>query len=327
MTAEQGTIAVTGATGLVGSHLLPLLLKRGYRLRVLSRRPWPDSPGVTRICGDIRSNHAVRNLVRGCSAVIHLAGIAHTSLRSQSEREEAEAINVGGTRNMLAAAGDTGANRVLLVSSAHVYLGQEGVELDEQSATAGDSFYARTKLMVEQAGLEAVGAGGLGVVIARPCLVYGPGVRFNLEALMRAIRGRYCFLIRGTNPIRSFLSVHNASAGIMHLLEFGQSGRIYNLADQDPLPLVEFVNSLADLLQVSRPWKMPQCVMRAAVEGAESLQRIGLRVPINRETLRKFTVSFTLDVSRLAALGFRWPETGSATRRSMVEAYLGSYKQ
>jgi nucleoside-diphosphate-sugar epimerase len=325
-TTEPGTIALTGATGLIGSHLVPVLLGKGYTLRVLSRQPQQGSPGVTQICGDIRSVDTARDLTRGCSALIHLAGIAHTSLRSQAERDEAEGINVGGARNMLAAARQSGAHRVLLASSAHVYAGQEGTQLDEQSPTAGDSFYARTKLMVEQAGLESARASALKVVIVRPCLTYGPGVRFNLASLMRAIRGHYYFHVWGSNPMRSFLSVTNAAAGITHLLESGQSGKIYNLADQNPLPLGEFVNSLADLLHVSRPWNVPMFAMRAAIAGAAPLQWMGLRSPINRESLRKLTVSFTLDVSRLAASGFHWPDAGAATRMSMVEAYLGPRK-
>ena len=323
---EQRTIAVTGATGLIGSHLVPVLLSKGYTLRTLSRQPQQESAGITQICGDIRSVETARDLIRGCSGLIHLAGIAHTSLRSQSERDEAEGINVGGARNMLAAARESGAERVLLVSSALVYAGQEGTELDEQSPTAGDSFYARTKLLVEQAGLESASAGGPDVVIVRPCLTYGPGVRFNLASLMRAIRGHYYFQVRGRNPMRSFLSVTNAAAGILHLLESGQSGKIYNLADQKPLPLGEFVNSLADLLHVSRPWNVPMFVLRAAIAGAAPLQWMGWHSPVNRDSLRKLTVSFTLDVGRLAASGFRWPDTGLATRMSMVEAYLDPRK-
>jgi nucleoside-diphosphate-sugar epimerase len=237
--------------------------------------------------------------------------------------DEAERINIDGARSVLAAAQDGGVERVLLVSSAHVYAGQEGTELDEHSPTSGDSFYARTKLMVEQAGLEAACA-SLAVVIVRPCLTYGPGARFNLESLMRAIHGHYYFGVRGTSPMRSFLSVGNAATAIAHLLQAGENGRIYNLADQSPMPLVEFVNSLADHMRVSRPRNLPLFVIRTAIAGAAPLQWMGLRSPINRESLRKLTVSFTLDINALAASGFRWSDDGRVTRKRMVDAYLGS---
>lgn len=324
MATQKKTIAVTGASGLIGVHLLPVLLGEGYQLRVLSRRLQESSPGIIQLQGDIRSADAVCHLMRGCNAAIHLAGVAHTSLRSQAEMDEAFQINVGGTRNVLAAAQNAGVERVLLASSAHVYAEQEGMELDEQSPTAGDSFYARTKLMVEQAGLEAANTNRLTVVIVRPCLTYGPGVRFNLESLMRAIQGHYYFHVRGRNPIRSFLSVGNAAAAIMHLSQVGTNGRIYNLADEVPLPLVQFIDSLADLLKVQRPRNVPMFAIRSAISVAALLKRMGLHTPITRESLRKLTVSFTLDVTALASSGFRWSDDGLVTRKRMVEAYLAS---
>ena len=324
MNAARGTIAVTGSSGLIGSHLVPVLLARGYRLRVLSRRPRPHSVGITQICGDIRSLAVTRELVRECSTVIHLAGIAHTSLRSQVEREEAEQINLGGAQNILRASRDGGVCRVLLASSAHVYAGQEGSGLDEQSPASGDSFYARIKLLVEQMGLETSSTSALQVIIARPCLTYGPGVRFNLASLLRAIRGRYYFQIRGVNPMRSFLSVGNAAAALLHLAEQGEAGTIYNLADRQPVALAEFVNSLADLMHVARPWQIPRCMVHAAIAGAVPLQWLGWNAPVNRDSLRKLTVPFTLNVERLAASGFRWPDSGWAAKISMVESFLAS---
>jgi nucleoside-diphosphate-sugar epimerase len=324
MAIQKKTIAITGASGFIGSHLLPVLLGEGHRLCVLSRHPQQDMPGISHIRGDIRSSHTVRDFVRGCSTVIHLAGVAHTSLRSQLEMDEAERINVDGARNVLAAAQDASVERVLLVSSAHVYTGQEGIGLVEHSSTSGDSFYARTKLMVEQAGLEAASTNRLDVVIVRPCLIYGPCVRFNLESMMRAIHGHYYFGIHGTNPIRSFLSVDNAARAIAHLSQFGTSGRIYNIADQSPMPLTEFVNSLADHMRVSRPRNLPMFAIRAAIAGASPLQWMGIRSPINRDSLRKLTVSFTLDVNMLAASGFQWSDDGQTIRKKMVDAFLGS---
>jgi nucleoside-diphosphate-sugar epimerase len=264
--------------------------------------------------------------MRGCSAAIHLAGVAHTSLRSQAEMDEAERINVDGARNVLAAAQKAGVERVLLVSSAHVYANQEGMELDEHSPTTGDSFYARTKLMVEQAGLEAASGNRMAVVIVRPCLTYGPAARFNLESLMRAIQGHYYFGVRGISPMRSFLSVGNAAAAIAHLLQAGENGAIYNIADQSSLPLAEFVNSLADYMQVSRPRNLPMFAIRTAIAGAAPLQWMGLHSPINLESLRKLTASFTLNVNALAASGFRWADDGPVTRKRMVDAYLESRK-
>ena len=222
MATEKKTIAITGSTGLIGAQLFPIFLEKA-----IDCAPSVAVPNRIRLASvkfrGIFDRRIARDLMQGCNAVIHLAGVAHTSLRSQSEMDEAEGINIDGARNVLAAAQDAGMERVLLASSAHVYAGQEGMELDEHSPTAGDSFYARTKLMVEQAGLEVASENRIAVVIVRPCLTYGPGVRFNLESLMRAIQGHYYFGVRGICPMRSFLSVGNAAAAIAHLLKAGEN--------------------------------------------------------------------------------------------------------
>ena len=124
--------------------------------------------------------------------------------------------------------------------------------------------------------------------------------------------------------MRSFLSVGNAASAIMYLSQAGVNGRIYNLADEAPLPLVEFIDSLADHMKVHRPRNVPMLAIRAAINGAEPLRWMGLRSPINRESLRKLTASFSLDVKTLAASGFRWLDDGLATRKRMVEAFLAS---
>jgi len=323
MPKQKSVIAITGSSGLIGSHLVPVLANEGFEIRVLRRRLQNDSPGFTQIHGDIRSLPALCALMAGCSSVIHLAAIAHTSLRSKAELEEAEQVNVGGTQNVLSAAEVCGLARVLLVSSAHVYALQDGMSVTESSPTAANSVYARTKLRVEQAGLDAANKGRLTVVIVRPCLTYGPGVRFNLELLMRAIRSRYYFHASGRSPIRSFLSVGNAARAIAHLINVGRNGEIYNLADESPMPLVQFVDSLADLMQVPRPVKVPRFLLQGAVACLAPLDRLGYS-PLNREALRRLWVSFSLDVNALAASGFRWADDGLVTRQRMVEAFLRS---
>ncbi len=324
MATTERTIAVTGSSGLIGSHLVPVLLRKGFRLRVLSRRLPESSPlGVEIIRGDVRSRAKMAALVRGCDAVIHLAGIAHTSLRSQADVDEAQETNVEGTRNVLDASRNAGVERVLLASSAFVYAGQAGTDLNEQCPTAGESIYARTKLLVEEAGLKMADRDRLSVVIFRPCLTYGPGVRFNLESLMRAIQRRYYFHIRGRNPMRSFLSVDNCVSGISHLLLHGKNGQIYNLADEHSLSLADFVNSLADLMRVARPISLPIGAVRAAIASTLPLQWMGFRSLINSESLRKLTQSFTLNVGALAQTGFIWSD-GYDARKKMVDAYLQS---
>lgn len=324
MNEQKKTVAVTGGTGFIGSHVLSLLASRGYDVRLLSRRAADPRDGVSLVEGDVRSREAVIELMRGCQSVVHLAGIAHSAVRLPAEIRKVQEVNVGGTQNVLAAAKAAGVGRVLLASSALVYRNQEGMDLDEGSATAPDTVYARSKLEAERAGLKAAEDGRMSVCIARPCLTYGPGVRTNLESLMGAVRRHYYFHIRDKNPMRSFLSVGNAAAAMLHLLRSGESGRIYNLADRTPRLLAEFVDAIADQMSTSRPRTLPLIALQAAIVAAGPLQWMGIAQTLNSDSLRKLTTSFTLNVGVLSESGFCWLNDEMSTRKEMVDSYLES---
>ena len=304
--AQTRTIAVTGGSGLIGSHLLRRLRKAGSGLRVLTRTPQQEMSGTQYILGDLSDDASLRNLVEGAAMVVHLAGIAHTSLPTRESRIRARAINVDGTQRLLEAAGDAGAGRVIVASSAHVYAGQSGIGLDESSPTSGDSVYAEMKLAVETAAADAR-SNGLDVVVIRPCITYGPGVRFNLVSLMKAIRKGYYFHVGSVDPVRSFLSVDTAAAAIIHLLSIQVASHTYNIADRQPVHLVEWVNGLADRMKVRRPRTLPIGVLRATAVLLSPAAAMGFPALLTSESLKKLITSFSLDVSALARTGFLWP--------------------
>lgn len=317
--AQARTIAVTGGSGLIGSHLLKRLREDGSSLRVLTRTPQPEASGTQYILGDLGDAASLRNLVKGATVVVHLAGIAHTSLPTKESRLRARAINVGGTQRLLEAAGDAGAGRVIVTSSAHVYAGQSGIGLNESSPTLGDSAYAEMKLAVEAAATDAW-SNGLDVVVIRPCITYGPGVRFNLASLMKAIRGGYYFHAGSVDPVRSFLSVDAAAAAIIHLFSTKDASRTYNIADREPVHLVEWANGLADRMRVQRPHTLPMGVLRATALLLSPAVAMGFPAPLSTESLNKLTTSFSLDVSALARTGFLWPSTTDEILYQTVQA-------
>jgi UDP-glucose 4-epimerase len=257
--------------------------------------------------------------------VVHLAGVAHTTLRTDAARVKARQVNVDGTQNLLDAARELAVDRVIIASSAHVYAGQTGVGLSESSPTAGDSAYAQMKQDVE-ASVRAAVAMGLDAVVIRPCIVYGPGVRYNLDSLMRAIRRGYYVHPGGCNSLRSFASVDTVAAAILHLLRAGKMGAIYNIADRKPVHLVNWVNSLADQMEVKRPRTVPIGLLRIAATLLTPFARIGLPAPLTLESLAKLTDSFSLDLTALESTGFVWPDTKDAVLSEMVAAAAESRK-
>lgn len=154
----QMRIAMTGATGYVGSAVLGKLLRREHEVRALVRRPERAGPlgdlGVEFVAGDLDSPAALRALVEGVEAVVHLVGII-----VESGSQTFEAVHVRGTQSLLAASREAGVPLFVHMSA----LGARG------DATA--TKYHRTKAQAE----EAVRASGMPHVILRPSLIAGPG--------------------------------------------------------------------------------------------------------------------------------------------------------
>jgi uncharacterized protein YbjT (DUF2867 family) len=160
-----GLAAVTGATGFVGRRLLPVLASRGWRLRILARRPpepgWADwaapgfEPEVTR--GDLEDDAALAALTRGADVVVHGAGLIKAAGRS-----DFAAVNVKGAERVARRAG---AGRMVLLSSL-------------AAREPGLSDYAATKRAGEAAAMAVLGDR---LTILRPPAIYGPGDRETLS--------------------------------------------------------------------------------------------------------------------------------------------------
>ena len=160
-------LALTGATGFVGAHLLDLAIGRGHEVRALTRRAQPAREGVTWIEGTLDRPDALASLVEGADAVIHVAGVINAP-----DAAGFEAGNVAGTSSMLAAAEGAGVERFVHVSS---------LSAREPKLSLYGASKARSEALVE--------ASPLSTAIVRPPAVYGPGDRETLELFRMAKRG------------------------------------------------------------------------------------------------------------------------------------------
>ena len=210
------TIAITGATGFVGSRVVALA---DTPLRALARRPQPARPGVTWVAGDLADSTALARLCAGASAVIHIAGIV-----SAPDRAGFDAGNVAGTAAMLAAAKAAGVARFVHVSS----LAAREPQL---------SMYGASKAEAEA----LVRASGLDWVIVRPPGVYGPDDREMLDIYRLAARGLYIappgrlslvhvddlaralLALAGAGPSRQLLEIDDGAAGGISHPEFARA--------------------------------------------------------------------------------------------------------
>jgi len=237
------TVLVTGAGGLVGTHVLEALRARGERPRALVRehaRALVESLGAEPVIGDATDAVTWDRAARGVRAIVHGAALVVT----RSTFEEFTRVNVGGTRLAIEAARRNRA-RLIHISSVSVYgrtevydAGRDGVsEQYEFQPLPADDFYARTKraadLLVQDAGRD-----GLDAIAIRPNVIYGERDRLFTNRLLANLRRGFIPQIGpGTNHLSCVYAGNVASAIVAALDAPARSGfRAYNVTrDAEPL--------------------------------------------------------------------------------------------
>ncbi len=294
---------VTGASGLLGSHVLNELLARGESVRALIRNPAHAMPlqarGAEMIVGDIRDPAVMAEAVQGVDVVQHCAA----AVGPQCSKAEIYETNFGGVRTLLDACQRNGKCRVVLVSSVNV-LGTRNLDPATEDLPRRRSHdpAADVKILAEQLAEEYQAQGG-DVVIVRPGFIYGPGDRHNLPRLARAIRrGKFAFLGSRDNVV-PILHVEDAvQALLLAGTQPGARGRIYNITDGSRTTIGEMATYLAELLDCPPPVKrLPYFVASMGCMVFEALRKLGARrkpAPINRAALRFLGTSRFVDIRR-----------------------------
>ena len=174
------SILITGGAGFIGSHAVEASVRAGRRVRVLDDFSTGRRSNISRwlaqievVEGDVRDLELTREAARGCELVLHLAAVASVT-RSLDDPEETRAVNVGGTENVLVAAREAGARRVVVASSCAVYGDPDDLPVDEWTVLQPRSPYADSKAVVERLCLSLCDRGGLDIGPLRFFNVYGP---------------------------------------------------------------------------------------------------------------------------------------------------------
>jgi UDP-glucose 4-epimerase len=240
------TILVTGASGLVGSRLLPRLAHAGYECRALVRGDLPLSAGVTGIRGDLLDAASLRQAVEGVDAVVHLAALFRTGNEADIWR-----TNLDGTRSLLeAVAAHAPRARFIMTSTGNVYdaeASRPGREDDVPTPTAA---YPASKLAAEALVRES----GLTWCVLRLPFVYGDGDG-HLES-MSALVPRF-----GLHPAHTYSVIHHrdVATAVGLALSGVMDGRIVNVCDDAPMTVLEMVELGGGQLESSaepltNPW-------------------------------------------------------------------------
>ena len=173
----MGSIFVTGGTGYLGSNLVAKLLEAGEEPVILARNPPGEGdrhPSVRLVRGDVQDMESLRRGMTGCDRIFHAA--AHVRMWDP-DPQRFEAINVGGLRNLLRAAEETGVSRIVYTSSFIALGPTDGAIGDEDWEPSGRTYYneyERTKAVADRLAREEARRGAP-LIILYPGVVYGPG--------------------------------------------------------------------------------------------------------------------------------------------------------
>jgi UDP-glucose 4-epimerase len=234
-------IALTGATGFIGRHLLRELPRRSYRVQVLLRRPSELPEGASgAIIGDLAAPQNMAAALRGVDAVVHSAGLAHAM--SGHPEDDYRVLNTEATVGLARAAERAGVKRFVFLSSIRAQSGPVAdTVLTEALPAQPTDPYGRSKLAAEE-GLATL---SIDWVALRPVLVYGPGVKGNMAALLRIAQLPVPLPLGGLSARRSLLSVDNLAAAVDTVLRApGRLRRPLIVADEQALTVAEMVAAL-----------------------------------------------------------------------------------
>jgi nucleoside-diphosphate-sugar epimerase len=248
-------ILITGGNGLLGRHLIPVLLERGDTVRVLAlpgeNTSWLEERGVTVFRGDVRVPDTLTAPLNDAEGVLHLAGMMGLWLPMKDYRD----VNVTGTENVCKAALAAGVTRIVHISSWTVYGMNVGRPAREDFLLRPfHEPYAVSKAEGDLAVQRMIAEDDLPAVILRPGTFFGPGDQLHFGRMADRVRnGKGVIVGRGNNAL-PFAYVTDIVAGIVLALDCEHAvGQAYNITNDEPLTQQEFLAAIAEELGVSAP--------------------------------------------------------------------------
>jgi 2-alkyl-3-oxoalkanoate reductase len=243
-------VFVAGATGALGRHLVPLLVAEGHEVIATTRTPGKlaalREAGAEPVVLDGLDREAVIEAVRAAApeVVMHqMTALAHIRGLRGIDRVfgATNALRTQGTDNLLAGAARAGARRV--VAQGHVGFGFDSLPIPAAAqALAGARHVERT-----------VPLGAPEGVVLRYGTFYGPDAS---DALLDMVRKRRVPLLGGGTGVWSFIEITDAAAATLAAVEGGEPG-VYDVVDDDPAPVAEWLPYLAEVVGAKPPPRMP----------------------------------------------------------------------
>ncbi len=254
-------VAITGADGFIGSHLVEKMVSEGWRVRAMvcynsfGLRGWLDQLSsevlecVEIVAGDVRDPRCVRTLIEGADLVMHLAALIGIPYSYRSPESYLD-TNVRGTLNLLEAARDAATPRLLVTSTSEVYGTARYVPIDERHPLQGQSPYSASKIGADRFAESYFRSFNLPVTIVRPFNTYGP--RQSARAVIPTIitqllEGRPSIQLGSLSPTRDLVFVKDTAEGFYRIaMAEGVEGEEINIATGEEISVGDLAGTLIE---------------------------------------------------------------------------------
>lgn len=260
-------VAVTGANGFVGRALCQHLKEHGVSVRALMRSAsaGEDSWAV----GDLGPDTDWGRSLQGADCVVHCAARVHMVHDADPDPLQAfRQVNVAGSRSLANAAAAAGVRRLVFLSSLKVHGEQTapGRPFTSDMQPAPEDAYGQSKWEAEMALREVAANTGLELVVVRPPLVYGPGVKANFLHLMQTVSRGTPLPLGAVDNRRSFLALDNLTDLLrVCSLHPAANGQAFLASDDHDMSTPELIRSIAQALgRPARLWPVPVTWLRMA---------------------------------------------------------------
>jgi nucleoside-diphosphate-sugar epimerase len=293
-------ILITGAAGNLGSFLTRSLLDSPHELRLLVHRnkvatDIADHRNVEICRADLAEPDTLADACRGADCIVHLAGV----LFAPRPEKFLPATNLMYVKNLVSAALAARVGKIILISFPHV----EGGTSPEKPACGRldgqpSSVHARTRLAAEQHLFTACQHASTTTVALRAGMIYGRGV-LMIEAARWLMKHRLLAVWRETTwehllALPDFLTVARTA------IERPDVSGVYNVADDQPIALQEFLDTIAVYWGYHKPWRCPRWMFPLAAASCEAFASVfETRSPLTRDFIKIGMVSSVADTSRM----------------------------
>ena len=252
---------VTGADGFIGSHLVEMLVAKGYQVKALSQYNSFNNWGwledvdckdqIEILTGDIRDPHYCKHITQGVDLIFDLAALIAIPYSYVAPDSYVD-TNIKGTLNICQAAKENGNIRVIHTSTSEVYGTAQYVPIDESHPIQAQSPYSATKIAADAMAMSFYNAFDLPITIARPFNTYGPrqSARAVIPTIITQIaNGATEIKLGDTTPTRDFNYVDDTCRGFIALAKHDESiGQIVNIGSNFEISIGETLNIIKNLM-------------------------------------------------------------------------------